>query len=85
MAPVHEAARLNEVVALGRLLDEDPGQVDAEDEASWLGLPLHEACASNALDAARLLLDRGAGVDRANHQGKTALMVACLQGRSGEC
>ena len=39
-------------------------------------MPLHIACGNGHVDAARLLLDKGAEVDRANQNG-TPLYVAC--------
>ena len=43
-------------------------------------MPLHIACGNGHVDAARLLLDKGAEVDRANQNGTTPLYVACQQG-----
>ena len=43
-------------------------------------MPLHIACGNGHVDAARLLLDKGAEVDRANQNGTTPLHVACQNG-----
>lgn len=76
MSDVHEAARRNDVEALRRLLDEDPGLVELRDEEVERQ-PLHVACEAGAIEAARLLLDRGADVS--NHAGDygTPLILAC--------
>ena len=42
--------------------------------------PLYAACEHGHVDAARLLLDKGAEVDRANENGLTPLMLACYKG-----
>ena len=39
--------------------------------------PLYVACQNGHVDAARLLLDRGAEVDRATEDGRTPLYIAC--------
>ena len=41
---------------------------------------LYTACATGHVDAARLLLDKGAEVDRAKEDGRTPLYVACQKG-----
>lgn len=79
MQAVHEAAERNDVEALKVLLDADPRLVDAEEDEGGWG-PLHVACSAGSLDAARLLLYRGANVNRANGHGFTALMDACNGG-----
>ena len=42
--------------------------------------PLHVACREGHVDAARLLLDKGAEVDRAMEDGATPLNIACQKG-----
>ena len=42
--------------------------------------PLFIACEAGNVDAARLLLDKGAEVDRANQNGATPLYIACQEG-----
>lgn len=79
---VREAAWRNDVEALSQLLDEDPGLVEAHEEGYRRG-PLYDACMDGSLEAAALLLDRGAGVNRRGHYGKTPLMVACQGGHVG--
>ena len=42
--------------------------------------PLYVACTKGHIDAARLLLDKGAAVDRARNNGSTPLYAACFNG-----
>lgn len=63
MAPVHDAARDNDVEALRALLDADPGLIELQSE-EWPHLsPLNIAGGHGHMEAARLLLDRGAQVE----------------------
>lgn len=62
--------------ALRGLLDADPGLLEAEHA------PLHYACRAGSVEAARLLLDRGAGIDSTDADWVTALMVTSEHGRS---
>lgn len=80
--PVREAAWRNDVEALSQLLDEEPGLVEAHEQCYRRG-PLYDACMDGSLEAAALLLDRGAGVNMRGHYGKTPLMVACQGGHVG--
>ena len=80
---MHEAARENDVEELRRLLDEEPGLVEAE--AGYVRLherPLHAACSEASMEAACFLLDRGADMDTRNRYGQTPLMRACMAGRA---
>lgn len=81
MLSVHEAAKRNDLEVLKGLLDEEPGQVQQEDEAWPSGQPLHHACIGGSVEAAVLLLDRGAKVDRRDHDQATPLMRASEHGR----
>ena len=50
-------------------------------DPNWAnGTILHDACEKNHVDAAQLLLEKGAEVDRADEDGKTPLWIACLKG-----
>lgn len=80
MAAVHEAARGNDMEALERLLDEDPGLLGAEHEGWGREQPLHVASGAGSLEAACLLLDRGAAIDARDGYGRTPLMWACVAG-----
>ena len=44
------------------------------------GTILYDACKNGHVDAARLLLDKGAEVDRATEDGTTPLYIACYNG-----
>lgn len=78
MFDVHDVAWRNYVVGLERVLDADPGLVDDENE--YGSSPLLLASASHAVEAARILLDRGASVNKANRGGGTPLIAACEGG-----
>lgn len=89
MAPVHDAARRNDVEALAALLDGEPSLIDAWDQVSgfpliW-GQPLHFACYDGSVEAAQLLLDRGASIS-STYTGvrwrMTPLILACEAGRA---
>ena len=45
-----------------------------------LTTPLHLACEKGKVDVVRLLLDKGAAVDRADKDGATPLWIACQKG-----
>ena len=45
-----------------------------------LTTPLHLACQKGKVDVVRLLLDKGAAVDRADKDGATPLWIACCKG-----
>ena len=78
---MHDAARWNDVEALRRLLDEDPGLLEAEGDVGLRERPLHIACHAGSGEAAGYLLDRGATIDKKNACGETPLMLACSAGR----
>lgn len=81
MAPVHEAARLNDVESLGSMLDAEPDLLEEPHEED-LASPLHHACEAGSVDAARLLLDRGADIEERDASLCTPLMIACEYGRA---
>lgn len=63
---------------LRRLLDEDPGLIEAENPWS----PLVCACEAGCLEAVRFLLDRGARMSRSSTDPEfNPLMAACATGR----
>lgn len=80
MAPVHKAARHNDVETLRRLLDEDPALVEARDANVLFLHPLHYACAAGALEAVSFLLDRGADIHFDHFVHMTPLLSACSDG-----
>ena len=67
------AELMEEFVRLGGV----PG-VDGKERLAELSL--HFACESGHVDAVRLLLDKGANVNRANQNGATPLYIACWFG-----
>jgi ankyrin repeat protein len=60
--------------ALQNLLRSDPGLVDARNEHHWT--PLHQACGSCNLVAAKLLLENGAQVNARGGAEETPLHLA---------
>ena len=70
-----EAAREGDVRRCGLYLDADVTGTPNRDG------PLHIACHHNHVDVVRLLLDRGAAIDKKNRQGDTPLHKACLYNR----
>ena len=76
------AARSGRTNDVRRLLDEGLCRVDDEGEAG--GSPLWYACAGGHFQCAKLLLLRGAAVDR-ERNGVTPLVAACQNGRLDVC
>jgi ankyrin repeat protein len=75
--PMLKAAKHGDCAALAALLDADPTLLNARDSDG--STPLHCACWKGNLDAARLLLERGAEVDSlrsGGHYGTTPLHAA---------
>ena len=60
------------------------GNIEAVDEVNRADphgrTPLYNACRNGQVEAARLLLDKGAEVDRADPYGWTPLHIACAEG-----
>jgi ankyrin repeat protein len=73
---LHAAARTGDVDAMTQLLDGD-AEVDAKKDGTT---PLFVACEHGRVDAAGLLLDKGADVNQAKMNGVTPLHVACREG-----
>lgn len=76
--PLHYAALTNDVVEVERRLaaGDDPNLGDRLGFTPW-----HLAAQEGSLEAARLLPDRGADVDRTNSFGNTSLFVAVFNSR----
>jgi ankyrin repeat protein len=73
-----KAAKYGDCAAMAKLLDAYPGLLEARDKDG--STPLHCACWKGNLDAARLLLERGAQVEAlrtGGHYGTTPLHAAC--------
>lgn len=74
------AARTGDVLLLERLMDPLRSNLPADMAESDDWTPLHEAVASNQLEAAQLLVARGAAVNRSGGIGWTPLHIACRDG-----
>ncbi|MEW6283746.1 MAG: ankyrin repeat domain-containing protein [Candidatus Eremiobacterota bacterium] len=70
----HQAALKGDLKALDSILRRHPGAVHSQDIHG--ATPLHFACLAHQLQAARRLLDRGAGVEAVNVCGQTPLFNA---------
>lgn len=79
---MHEVATRNDIKTLRGLLDADPGLLEAEQWVNRRG-PLTTACGNGCVEAATLLLDRGAGIDEKDWNGHTPLTEACRGGHVG--
>lgn len=56
--------------------DDASAAVNAEDSETWLS-PLHHAAKHGAVEAAKVLLERGADPNLEDVKGRTCLHVAC--------
>ena len=76
-----EAAALSGRVRVGKEIDVDPGYLTAESSFGWA--PIHFAAYAGNLEVAKLLLDRGADINRrANTKFRnTPLQVSLLTGQ----
>lgn len=72
------AARANDVVLLGALLERDGVEIDAQDARGYSALMLAAYCGH--LEAAELLLSRGANPNGTDHAGNSILMGAAFKG-----
>ena len=61
----------------------EKSSVNSHNRATKDGTPLYVACREGRVDAARLLLEKGAAVDWATKDGATPLYVACAYGHVG--
>ena len=78
MATIHDAARLGDLAAVVRLVEEDAGHVHTPDGDGLL--PLMLAAREGHLAIVIHLVDRGARVDDADWWQTTALNLACQNG-----
>ena len=76
--PLHAAARTGDVDVMTHLLD-GGAEIDAKKDGAT---PLFVACEGGIVNAARLLLEKGADVNRALENGATPLSAAKSQGNA---
>lgn len=76
-AAIHDAAKKGDVAAIAAALDAGANV----NESDGLAAPLHYAVNRQHLDAARLLLERGADVKAVSKLGGTPLMAAVAKNR----
>mmetsp|Transcript_38459 Transcript_38459/g.69315 ORF Transcript_38459/g.69315 Transcript_38459/m.69315 type:complete len:299 (-) Transcript_38459:183-1079(-) len=74
--PIHEAANAGAEEVCRVLIEASPEC--AESENAFGNTALHAATRSGSADVVKLLLDRGADPNKANHRGSTALHIACF-------
>jgi len=87
MDDIHAAACRGDLLAVQRMLDFGADVNVAHGSGISLGMTaLHGACSDGHVEVARLLLDSGAELDKADMLGSTALQWACHEGpsRGGE-
>jgi ankyrin repeat protein len=77
--PLHLAAHYSMTAAVQTLLDHG-AQVNALSTNALRNTALHAAAAGRALEAGKLLIERGANVDARQHSGWTALHAAAQTG-----
>ncbi len=82
-AEIHDAADKGDTRALTALLDKDPGLIDLRDKAG--DRPLHHAIQAKEVEAARLLIDKGADVDARGFDDWTPLHWAAKTGSKPIC
>ena len=71
---IHDAAEQNDCAAIRRLLDDNPQLIATRNELG--DFPLNTACWMKNLDAARLLIERGADVNSHGDNDRTPLHCA---------
>ena len=66
--------------AVCRVLIDAGADLHTKDEIGWS--PLHNACASGALEVVKMLVEAGAGVRATDDEGRTCLYVAAQRGHT---
>jgi hypothetical protein len=79
MESVWGATRENNLGEVERLLEQDPGLLDARDCGGWT--PLMWASESGHTGLVRWLVDKGGAINERSDNGSTALWLACALGR----
>jgi ankyrin repeat protein len=80
---IHEAAMSGDVAAVTRLLERDPSLIDAAGPGG--GTPLAFAVAFGHLEAAKLLIAKGADVNAREARGISVFDIALWRGRTEAC
>ena len=75
---VWRAAAYGNVEAIKRMVEEDPGCVNAPDGSGYRALQW--AALNNRVSAATYLLDQGSAINASDSDGQTALHWACVRG-----
>ena len=75
---VWRAAAYGNVEAMKRMVEEDPGCVNAPDGSGYRALQW--AALNNRVSAATYLLDQGSAINASDNDGQTALHWACVRG-----
>jgi hypothetical protein len=78
---IWEAAGVGDAGEVERLVGQDPGLVNAKDEAHGY-TPLMLASAEGRLEVVRWLLDHGADINERDNGGRTALSMASFKDRA---
>jgi len=78
---IHEAAMLGDDATLARMLDPDPGLITLFSYDGWT--PLHLAAFFGGLEAAQLLLERGADVNATSANAMTNMPIHAAAARRG--
>ena len=73
---IHEAARDGDVEKLKQFLKRNPADVDSVDKSSCPWTPLFYVARANELEAAKVLIDHKATIDKKDIYGATAMHVA---------
>ena len=78
---VHDAARAGDLEQLERILTKDPSLVNSLDVDKMT--PLHYAIDEGKLEAASLLIGKGAEINAVNYKKQTPLHIAAYEGKAG--
>ena len=77
---IHEAAKAGNTEQLKIILNNNPSLVNSQDTDKYT--PLHHAIDSGHLEAASLLIDRGAEINAVNFMTETPLHIAAYKGNA---
>ena len=77
---IHAAAKAGDTAEMERILERNPGLIDGQD--GDMNTPLHLAVDEGHLEAASLLIEKGADINVANYRKETPLHIAANEGRA---